>query len=202
MQSKYADNNEYLSRKIITLSKYDLYAKDKINKLISQSYMNLSSSNFSQGYIYGWGLLSRYSIGTYDTALALEAIEKANYKIEKYLGAYYQLKNRASLKSNNNHWGWVAGQEDSIYVSSKIYKTINANVGAYAWITNSQNQNGSFGNGLLDTIGVVLYLELDETKLNKALQYIVSSQNITGHWDNDPYFTSLCLETLYSKGMK
>lgn len=66
----------------------------------------------------------------------------------------------------------------------------------YTWIIDSQKLDGSLGNGLLDTLGALLYLQLPEEQKNKALAYIVSQQNNRGDFDNNIYISALALQAL------
>lgn len=204
VQSQYANNNDYLSRQIVTLANYDLYVENKVNRLISEANFLDYQSAYN---IYGWGLSKHYKIDAYDTLLALDALDKSKVavdrskKLSKRLD-YHVLDylENAYHKNENDHWGWMPKGKDSIFVSAKVYKRIKADDARYHWIVANQNNNGSYGKGLLDTIGVILYLELDSNKLNKALGYILSQQNILGHFNNDPYITALSLQALNRVG--
>jgi hypothetical protein len=190
----YADNNDYLSRQILTLSTYGLYTDDKINKLLSQSY-------FYDNDIYGWGLLKRYNFNAFDTALAYKAIKTSGQDFQKKVWAEFILQNNKKLINSQGYWGWINRGETSIYVSSLVYSVSDSGRDDYAWIEQAQNIDGSFGGGLLDTIGVVLYLQLSQEQQNNAFAYIISQQNIMGDFSNDIYLSALALQAL-SQGVK
>ena len=119
LYSTHANNNDFLARKIITLSKYNFYVDGLINKLIAQGYI-------SSTYIYGWGMNKEYNVDTIDTILGSSAIKKANKSISKRDGSSYTLKNHIGFKSKDGYWSWVNKGDTSIYISSFVYKTINA----------------------------------------------------------------------------
>jgi len=191
LYSTYASNNDFLSRKIIALGSYGFNVDSLINKLISQSYL-------SSSYIYGWGINKEYKVSVLDTILGIKATNKATKSLSKYNGGKYTLK---QLKNSDGYWGWTDKGKTSIYISSLVYNTINAQQTEYQWIIDSQNEDGSFGDSLMDTLGVVLNLNLEEDSLVKATKYILAQQNINGHWEDDPYITALCLQAL-KKGNK
>ncbi|EGG94167.1 PKD domain containing protein [gamma proteobacterium IMCC1989] len=185
----YADNNDYLSRQILTLSNYDLYTDDKVNKLLSQSYFNDNS-------IYGWGLLKRYHISPFDTALAYKAIKTSGQDLQKNVWAEINLQSNKRLINPQGYWGWLNKGATSIYVSALIYGVSDPDRYDYSWINQSQNIDGSFGDGLLDTIGVVLYLQLSQEQRNNAFSYIISQQSVMGDFNNDVYLSALVLQAL------
>ena len=189
----YADNNDYLSRQILTLSTYGLYKYDKVNKLLAQAY-------FDDHSIYGWGLLKRYRINAFDTVLAYKAAKTSQKNVAKHVAAEYILLN-GSLINPQGRWSWVNQEQDSIYVSALVYKVTDSDREDYAWIEQAQNIDGSFGNGLLDTLGVVLYLQLSKEQRDLALAYIIAQQNLTGDFNNDIYLSALALQAL-SQGVK
>ncbi len=185
----YSNNNDFLARKIITLSDYEFYIDGLINKLVAQG-------KISSTYIYGWGINRDYKIDVLDTVLGMKAISKAKNSLSKVNGGVYYLKNDSKLKSKEGYWGWISKDDTSIFISSSVYSIIKAQKTEYQWIIDSQNADGSFGNGLLDTLGVILNLEIDAEVLEKSIDYILSQQNINGHWKDDPYLTALCLQAL------
>ena len=100
----------------------------------------------------------------------------------------------------------INGDVPSVFVSSLVYNTLDTYYSSLApvfdssWISGSPNPDNSFGNGLIDTCAVLLWVSnLDEGVRNLAIDYLTSQQNANGSWDNDPYLTGLCLETLLSQ---
>ena len=184
-----ADNNDYLSRKILTLHGFGHNVDEMVNRLISQGYI-------SQTYIYGWGMKKRYNNDAVDTALGTKAANCTTQDISRYNGGYHSLKYSSSLKSADNYYGWVPKKDTSIYVSALVYNVINAQTSDYQWIIDSQNQDGSFGEGLVDTAGVLMWLDMPQSAKNNAVNYIVSQQEVNGTWRNDAYLTGLCSEIL------
>ncbi|RXJ98930.1 hypothetical protein CRV02_12830 [Arcobacter sp. CECT 8989] len=195
IQNKFTNNNDYLSRKIITLNNYGLYIDDNISKLIYSGYGSKST-------ILGWGLLKYLEPSPYDTILASKALNRAKRSLERYNDSIENLKLSWMKDKNNQYWGWTSKGDTNIFVSSSVYNLLESEKSEYKWITESQKDDGSFGSGLLDTIGVLLNLQLDNVKREKALNYIISQQNIMGNYNNDPYLTALCLKVLYYEGIK
>jgi len=211
LYSTYADNNNYLSRKIITLAKYGFFVEGLINKFISEG----SNPYINSPKIDGWGISRTYKPDPMNTVLACKVIDIKKYDTShpndingnKIENTADNLKDESDFRSLDGYWGWVKLGPKSIYVSSYVYKTIDATEADYQWILDTQNSNGSFiddvddesddvGDILLDTVGVILHLDIDQDKLDKAIQYIISQQDIYGTWHSDPYMTALCLQAL------
>ena len=190
----YADNNDYLSRQIVTLANYELYTRDKVNRLLSQSW-------FNDYNLIGWGLLKRYRINALDTALASRAFKSSEIESERYINIEWMLRGSGLLLNDQGYWSLVERNDTSIYVSALVYAVIDVGPDTYAWITQAQNNDGSFGEGLLDTLSVMLNLRLSQEKRNQAAAYIISQQNITGDFNGDIYLTALALQAL-SQGVK
>lgn len=189
LRGHYADNNDYLARKILTLHSFGQNVDEMANRLISQA-------KISSTYIYGWGMQKRYRYDAIDTALGTRAAECTTQDISQYNGGYYSLRTYSSLKSADGYYGWVPGKETSIYVSALVCNVINAPASDYQWIIDPQNPDGSFGNGVIDTAAVLLWLDVDEAKRSNAVNYLVSQQTLNGSWQDDAYLTGLCLEAL------
>ncbi|MCF8069326.1 MAG: chitobiase/beta-hexosaminidase C-terminal domain-containing protein [Desulfobacterales bacterium] len=191
-----ADNNDYLARKIRTLSTFNQNADMLISKLVSQA-------SFVGIYLQGWALNTHYAYDPLDTVLGKKAIDcHSSDTISNY--AAYKLKNNENLQSSiPDRFAWIIGSDPSIYVSSLVYQVVDdaypadAPVFNSSWITGSQAPDGSFGNRLVDTSAVLIWLNyLDESQKQNAITYLISQQKPNGSWGNDPYLTGLCLEAL------
>lgn len=187
LRGNLANNNDYLARKILTLYWFGQNVDEMVNRLISQA-------KISGTYIYGWGMQKRYHVDALDTALGARAAGCTTQDISQYNGAYHSLT--SSMKSADGHYGLVPGKDTSIYVSALVYNLINAAAYDYEWIIDSQDANGSFGNGVVDTAAVLLWLDLDDASRSRAIDYLISQQLLNGSWANDSYLTGMCVEAL------
>lgn len=201
LRGQHADNNDFLSRQIMTLNGYGQNVDQQVNRLIAQADISGTS-------IYGWGLQKRFLRDAIDTALGGNAVACASTGLKDAVGntldnrAWYQLKVDTNMQSTESgRFSWVPGQAGSVYPSAYVYWTIdNLDTNAFdiQWIKDTQaaNGNGAFGSSLIDTAAGLLWLELTETEKNDAVNYLVSRQDINGSWNDDPYVTGLCLEAL------
>ncbi|MBI9085378.1 MAG: tandem-95 repeat protein [Desulfobacterales bacterium] len=202
-----ADNNDFLSRKILTMDSFGLDVEADVNRLASRG-------NISYWAVVGWGIQKRFRYDAFDTAMGAMAFDSATRTVKNVYGSTLYNWARITLRdeyaaidsSVEKRFGWVAGQEPSVFVSSLIYSILYETFGDLsstfptAWITSGQNADGSYGNGIVDTVGVLTWLSrettIPETDKNNAIAYLVSQQGINGAWENDPFITGMCLEAL------
>ncbi len=190
LRGRFADNNDFLSRKILTLNRFGHNTDEMVNRLLSQGTVDHIR-------IVGWGLQKMYKYDAIDTALGAMAAKCTKIEISHHLrGGEDSLKTDKSLKSPGGYYGWVPEKDTNVYVSSLVYNAIKAKPETYTWITGSQNANGSFGGGLVDTAAALLWLDMSDDSRLKAVQYLVAQQGRNGAWLEDPYLTGLCLEAL------
>ena len=75
-----------------------------------------------------------------------------------------------------------------------------------SWISDYQNGDGSFGNGLIDTCAAIMWIDdlgdggAQWIKGLAAYNYILDKQSSNGSWNDDPYLTGLCIEALEKSG--
>ncbi len=205
LRGNYADNNDFLGRQINTLYDFDQNVDYLVAKLIAQSYIVESGET---SYITGWGTRPGYYPDPVCTAVGASTVAKTTKSTSLVNYSFTALKtNWSSLfySSENYRFGWIAGGDASVYVSSLIYHILADNFSASSltnftsdWIINTQTDNGdgSFGNGVIDTAAVLLWLDIPETNKINAVSYLVNQQNPDGSWLNDPYVTGLCLKAL------
>lgn len=203
LRGHHPDNNDYLARKILTLHRFGQNTDAIINRLVAQGL--ISGTN-----IRGWGLQKHFFYDAVDSALGTLAADSSQRTLEDQNDirhsnhGWYYLRNDSSLQSSTaERFGWVSGSEPSVYVSALVYHIIDAHYGQdppvfdSQWILDSQNaDDGSFGNGLVDTAAVLLWRDLTDSARDEAIGYLVSQQSINGSWQEDPYLTGLCLEAL------
>ncbi len=205
LRGNYADNNDFLGRQINTLYDFDQNVDYLVAKLISQSHI-VAQSGIS--YITGWGTRPGYYPDPVSTAVGASTVTKTTKGTSLTNYSFNALRtNWSSLffSSDDYCFGWIADKDASVYVSSLIYHLLSDNFSASYltnftsdWIIDTQTDNGdgSFGNGVIDTAAVLLWLDITETNKTTAVSYLVNQQNSDGSWANDPYITGLCLEAL------
>nr|WP_319392653.1 chitobiase/beta-hexosaminidase C-terminal domain-containing protein [uncultured Desulfobacter sp.] len=204
LRGHYADNNDFLARQINTLNDFGQNVDYLVSKLILQAYISESNGT---NYLFGWGTRPGYYPDPVSTAIGASALKKATQGTtladQTVVGLIYD-NNGFFFSLDDRKFGWSAGQEASVYVSSIIYRFLigvynglPANF-SYDWIitTQTNNNDGSFGNGLLDTAAALLWLDLSETQKANAAGYLKNRQNQNGSWVEDPFLTGLCLEAL------
>lgn len=194
-----ADNNDFLARKIITLSLYGQNVDPFVARLIPQAMIEGT-------IVRGWGITKGYLPDPMDTVLASIAAEKTTRPFAYAMnGLPYLLQNYYGYFWSSDHhcFGWIKGGARSVYVSSFIYnilwkKYTPAQLTGYssAWIIDGQTGNGALGNGLMDTAAALLWLDIPAIPKSNALAYMISEQSPNGSWKGDPYLTGLCLEAL------
>nr|WP_320015635.1 chitobiase/beta-hexosaminidase C-terminal domain-containing protein [uncultured Desulfobacter sp.] len=210
LRGNYADNNDFLGRQINTLYDFEQNVDYLVTKLISQAYISGTT-------IYGWGTRPGYHPDPVSTAVGASTVSKTTKGTSLTNSSIDALKNnRDSLffSSDDYCFGWVADADASVYASSLIYSLLAEKYPpqnyvslwqnfSISWVLSSQTNNGdgSFGNGLVDTAAVLLWLDISgigisETNKTDAVNYLISQQNSNGSWANDPYVTGLCLQAL------
>ncbi len=199
LRGRFADNNDYLSRQILTLADYNQNVDEPVNRLVSQA-------EISGITIVGWGTQRPYQIDALDTALGSQAISRSGRQLGLTNGVFDSLKDQPAILSNQEgKFAWVNGKDPSVYVSAFVYNildshfTSQAPINDQAWILSDQNADGSYGNGVVDTAAVLLWLGTDALAADNAISYLVSQQELNGSWLNDPYITGLCLQALEAK---
>lgn len=196
IRGQLGDNNDYLSRQILSLNAYGQNVDEWVNRLVAQSQM-------SGLYIMGWGIQSRFLYDAFDTALGSKAIKSSTLPLKDINGedlidyTLSVLRYYSSIQSSvSGQYGWIPMKDPDLFVSALVYNVTEAPTADYQWILDTQQPDGSFGSGLTDTAAALLWLDLTTTTRNNAINYIVSQQTENGNWNNDPYLTGLCLEAI------
>ena len=176
LRGHHPDNNDYLARKILTLHRFGQNTDAFINRLVAQGLISGTT-------IKGWGLQQHFFYDAVDTALGTLAADSSQRTLEdqndfrQYNRGWYYLRNDSSLQSSTaERFGWVSGSDPSVFVSALVYHIIDAYddqdppVFDSQWILDSQNaDDGSFGNGLVDTAAVLLWRDLSDSARNRQL---------------------------------
>lgn len=192
------DNNDFLGRKIIALSLYKQNVDVFVAELISKGYLSYGT------YLNGWGISNSYLCDAVTSAIGMKAIKKQSKPLSAILSNYHYLKANSTMQSSESGtFGWIAGADKSIYVSSLVYHALDSFYPASApvfksgWVADGQLTDGSFGMGVIDTSAVILWINpLTQARKDAAVAYLISRQTLNGSWNNDPYITGLCLEAL------
>ena len=199
LKGQYANNNDLLARKIITLANYQLNSDSLINKLLSQGEYVVSNGSISNA---GWGAYKGFKYSAYETALAIKALRKrhSNQANSQYnnLNTYAPLfLNIINANSPNNASKWQRDSyftnDYSVYVSA-LSHSVYANNNLSNWLI--QQQDGSYGDGLLDTAAALLYVNnLSSSDKTEAINYLISQQALDGSF-GDISTTAICLDAL------
>ncbi len=199
-QSYPAVNVDYLSNRIMLLSRSNLSYTDDLNTL-------LSLCNTDTG---GWGLKS-YSNDLLDTALALQALKAANYSDYSILAQAINFL--TSTQNSDGGWGSTVGGESTNYVTALVLKALSEYSRviimqetiskASSYLLSKQNTDGGFGNSpstVYDTaLSVISLIDSGSNSTQSivnGINYLASYQSPDGSWDQDPYYTALALQAL------
>ncbi len=192
------DNNDFLSRKIITLNSFGQNVDIYVSKLLAKGYF------ISNSYLIGWGINESYMSDAVSSALGMSALKKYSGTLSSGLTNFlYYTKMSYLQSSESGAFGWVAGEDKSVYASSLVYNASDlwwpsqAPIFDSSWIAGTQSPNGSLGTGVIDTSAVLLWIDsLTPAQRQTATAYLIDQQNLDGSWNNSPYITGLCLEAL------
>ena len=197
LRGNFADNNDYLARKIQTLSDYGQNVDEMVNRLIAQSQINGVQ-------IEGWGVTTRLVFDAVSTVLGAKSVDLSTGVGSLTNSAYDNFKNTSNLDSNvTDRFSWIPGRDPDLFVSGLVYNIVgeyyNERVFDQTWIT--PNPDGSFGSGIIDTCAVIMWVKsIDQINIDGAVNYLITQQIDNGSWSSDPYLTGLCVETLKKYG--
>lgn len=197
LKGEYANNNELLARKINTLASYQINVDSLINRLVSTGDLTFSRS---YNRIYpkdsGWGAYKGFGYSAYETALGIIALKKMqtiyrNYS--SYLARFISSEHQnGKAKWQKNSYFNDRHEPYSVYVSA-LLNSVSGRNAIYNWLI--QNTDGSYGNSIIDTAGVLLYLDIDSSARDKAVSYLISRQSADGSF-TDVSTTAICLQAL------
>lgn len=191
------DNNDALARKISTLSAYGLNSDSLINKLVAAGEFTVAGTSITNA---GWGSYDGFKFSAYETSLAVKALRTietterttAYNQFNVYSPAMINLTTTRQWPSNSYFTPAL-----SVYVSALSY-SISNNTSIFTWLT--QNANGSYGNGVIDTAGVLLYVNISAEEKAQAINYIISEQEASGRFGDIPT-TAISLQALKKAGL-
>lgn len=196
-------NNDFLARRITTLSTQGQNVDADLARLIVNAYRTGDQLN-------GWGVQKNYFPDAVDTVLGARAIEDSQMPLSLPNECYKTLRDWYSplepdydIRSTEaDKFAWVNGGAPSIYVSAMAYAALDghyrdeAPLIDYQWMLDAQRPDGSLNGSLVDTAGVLLWLDIPESVRAAAVAYLVSRQAADGSWDSDPFLTGLCAKAL------
>ncbi len=164
-----------------------------------------------------WGGYDDYTVDILDTALALQALKAANYSDTTVL---FQAINYLTTNQNaDGGWGFRAatsvdaGDPSNAYTTAIVLKALfsynslfllqDSINKASAYLLSKQNPDGGFGsspsNVYETALSIVSLIESGQggaLPLQNAINYLTSSQQTNGSWNDDPYYTALALQAL------
>jgi len=201
------NNTDFISRKILLLSKENIDTTAGISLLLS-----------NQNIDGGWGIASLHESDSIDTGLALQALKAANFSDQNILNS--ALGYLINTQNPDGGWGFYpspcSGCEadpSNVYMTAVVSSTLQefpqttslatAINKATGYLIAHQNTDGGFGSSSSTVYETALtYIALvgvttDTTILGNAVNYLVSSQLPNGSWNGDPYSTALALRALY-----
>lgn len=158
-----------------------------------------------------WGGDEEYEINILDTALAIQALKAANYPNQTIITS--ALNYVTSTQNPDGGWGFVIGDDSSVYVTALVSRTIQqftqttslatALNKATSYLLTKQNSDGGFGSPssmvhetALAYTAVVAVIT-DATVLGKAVGFLTINQSADGSWLQDLYSTALALQALH-----
>ena len=199
LNNVYPSNNDFLSRKIGTLSASGEDISSLLNELLTG--LNLNG---------GWGIAEGYGSAPFDTSLALKYFAKTGYSNTAEISKAIE-----NLKaSRNSDGGWGDDESSTVSATANVLTAFNKYrkdfpledqiSSGLAWLTQRQNPDGGFGNSpstVYDTATAVMTLrefDVPPDVTNKALNYILNLQSENGSWYESPYQTALAIEAVWN----
>ena len=193
-------NNDYLFTKSIVL------AHAGLDVSAIRAYL-LSIINGDSG----WGVTEGVESDIKRTALALHALRAANYSDQTVIQS--AINYLLSTQNSDGGWGFYQGDESSVYMTAMVSMTLQqfpqtislatAINKATSYLIAHQNADGGFGSSS-STVYETAYAYIalvgvttDNTVLGNAINYLTTTQQTNGSWNDDPYSTALALRALY-----
>jgi hypothetical protein len=194
---------DYLARRIIALTRAGQDTAAEMEGLLL--YRNSTG---------GWGINPGFDDGILDTALALQALNAANYSDMTLIGQ--SLNYLTSHQNLDGGWGFIdedGNQLSSVYYTATVLNTLSLYKSTFIFqtqITNAvkyllskQNTDGGFGsspsNAYETALTVISLIESGQGSTQTILSginYFATTQTVDGSWNDDPYSTALALQAL------
>ena len=163
--------------------------------------------------IFGWGVNEYMQPDALSTALGCKARDgiTSSLPLDGGAGPVWSLQLHGMNANDASAWlrsletyrfGWASRGLESVYVSSLVYSAIGWNDSDdgsfHGWILSQQDgENHSFGNSMLDTYAVLLWLPIDMSDEGEdAAEWLRGQQRSDGSWNGNAFLTGLCLEAL------
>jgi hypothetical protein len=160
----------------------------------------------------GFGAAKGYPSNVPDTAQALQALAAAGSTDATAInGAVSYL---LAAQNADGGWGFVIGKPSEVYYTAVVMQALetqpqttaiaNALSQATAFLLAHQNADGGFGSSpstVWETALAFLAISKttgDVTARTSAINYLITTQQANGSWNDDPYSTALALQALHT----
>lgn len=204
LANTHADNNDYLSRQIVTLSRHGY----DVETLVAELFASMGKRH--PGW-FGWGISADYEFDPLDTALALNATWASQTSFNNEGDTIGNLV--YSMQNSDGGWGLSKGSESSVFVTAQVISilelfkkkwVVSDDINdAIQWLKTQQHTDGGFGGDGTSTIieTALAYFALglhdfDSAPARSAFNYLTESQGTDGSWNDDPYQTALVLKAI------
>jgi prenyltransferase beta subunit len=201
LSTQTVDVTDYLSRRIVSLTGTGTSTATDLTTVLT--FKNTDS---------GWGGALGFTSDILDTALALQALSTdsaANATAVSQATSYLLGKQNV-----DGGWGLVSGDISNVFVTALVMQALetqpqttdiaNALAQATTFLLAHQNADGGFG-GSLSTVWEtsLAFLAIskttgDVTARTSAINYLLTTQQPDGSWNQDPYSTALALQALHA----
>ncbi|TAK08359.1 MAG: hypothetical protein EPO39_04595, partial [Candidatus Manganitrophaceae bacterium] len=193
------ESNDYIARRVVSLFGTGADVVPQIQRLIS--YQNPDG---------GWGYLQGYGSDPYDTATVLNALRGVGFQDSSAI-----LKSVSYLLSKQNadgSWSFLADAPGDVATTAPVLVALRNHAepttaataieNGTAWLKTKQNLDGGFGSSPSSVSNTVIALmALAETGrlqvglVDSAVNYLSTTQNPDGSWNQDPYETAVAVRT-------
>jgi squalene cyclase len=194
------NSTDYLSRRIRTLYEAGEDISVDIYNLIS--YQNVDG---------GWGGDAELTSTIIDSVLVLQTLKKADYSDLNDIG--YAIRYLMTAQNADGGYGFIKDDDSNTYVTALALKVLSEYNGTYdlqtevdnavTYLLTKQNTDGGFGSSPSTVYETALAFDAlvasdaDISAIaNDAINYLTTTQQANGSWNDDPYSTALALRAL------
>ena len=199
LSSQYSFLLDLLSRKILSLYMAGIDISTDLSTLIN-----------SRDLDGGWGGDVDSTSMINDTILALQALKAVNYSDQTVIQS--AINYLLSTQNTDGGWGFYQGDDSNVYMTAMVSSTLQqfqrttsiatAINKATSYLIAHQNMDSGFGSDgstAYETAYAYIALVMETTNntvLDNAINYLISTQLPNGSWEDDPYSTALALRAL------
>jgi subtilase family serine protease/Tol biopolymer transport system component/flagellar hook assembly protein FlgD/fibronectin type 3 domain-containing protein len=191
-------NTDYLSRKIETFTRTGNDTVELVQQLVLKQRKDGS-----------WGSENIYNGNVVDTAWAMRALAITDYQdeniIEPSIGYLKDHQKQDGGWSNEDQDSTIQATVNVVYVFIKYqeqYQLADAIQKGLAWLFGRQNPDGGFGDSpstVYDTalaLSLLKHFQVATEMTDKALNYLLASQEQNGSWYSSPSQTAQAMNAL------